>query len=177
VNTNRFATIVRLIPRAQLEAARKETGENRFGFEFGGQQGTPYVMVRAPFITSARKPCTEPPWGALTALDLVSGKKRWEVPLGSWLGEPLGSPNFGGPLVTAGGLTFIAASADERLRAFDTETGKVLWEADLPAPGVATPMTYVWKGVQYVVISAGGHAKVGTKLADSVIAFRLGKLP
>jgi quinoprotein glucose dehydrogenase len=177
VNTNRFATIVRLVPRDQLEAARRETGENRFGFEFGSQRGTPYAMVRAPFITSGRMPCTEPPWGALTALDLTSGKKRWEVPLGSWLGQPSGSPNFGGPLVTAGGVTFIGASADDRFRAFDTETGKVLWETELPAPGVATPMTYVWKGVQYVVISAGGHAKVGTKLADSVIAFRLGKLP
>ena len=130
-------------------------------------------MVRSPFVTRSFKPCTEPPWGALTALDLRSGKKRWEVPLGVWMGEATGSPNFGGPLVTAGGVTFIAASADDRFRAFDTDTGKILWETELPAPGHATPMTYVWKGVQYVVISAGGHAKVLPKLADSVIAFRL----
>jgi quinoprotein glucose dehydrogenase len=177
VNTNRLATVIRLIPRAQVEASRKQTGENRLSYEFGSQQGTPYAMVRAPLITPERKLCNEPPWGALTALDLQSGKKRWEVPLGSWLGQELGSPSLGGPLVTAGGLTFIAAAADNQLRAFDTDTGKVLWKAYLPAAGHATPMTYVWKGVQYVVISAGGHAKVGTKLGDSVIAFRLVKLP
>lgn len=173
VNSNRLATIVRLIPRDQVEAARRDTGENRLSFEFGGQQGTPYAMVRAPFITPGRIPCNEPPWGVLTALDLQSGKKRWEVPLGEYMGMKTGTPNLGGPLVTAGGLTFIAAAFDNRLRAFDTESGKVLWEIELPAAGHATPMTYVWKGRQYVVISAGGHAKLGTKLGDAVVAFAL----
>jgi quinoprotein glucose dehydrogenase len=173
VNTNRLAFVIRLIPRDRAEAARKETGETRLSYEFGRQQGTPYAMVRAPLITPGRLPCNEPPWGALTALDLQSGKKRWEVPLGSWLGHDLGSPSLGGPLVTAGGLTFIAATQDAHLRAFDSENGKVLWQTELPAAAQATPMTYVWKGKQYVVISAGGHGKLGTKLGDAVVAFGL----
>lgn len=130
-------------------------------------------MVRAPLISPGRIPCNEPPWGALTALDLQSGKKRWEVALGSWLGHDVGSPNLGGPLVTAGNLTFIAATQDAHLRAFDSETGKVLWQTELPAAAQATPMTFVWKGKQYVVISAGGHGKLGTKLGDAVVAFSL----
>ena len=93
--------------------------------------------------------------------------------MGEFLGQKTGSPSLGGPLVTAGGLTFIAATFDNRLRAFDSETGKTLWEFELPAAGHATPMTYVWRGKQYVVISAGGHAKLGSKLGDAVVAFAL----
>lgn len=173
VNTNRVAFVIRLIPRDQVDATRKDTGENRLSYEFGPQIGTPYAMVRAPLITPQRIPCNEPPWGALTALDLKTGKKKWEVTLGTWMGKELGGPSLGGPLVTGGGLTFIAATADNQIRAFDTDTGKVLWSNELPAAGHATPMTFVWKGVQYVVISAGGHAKLGSKLGDSVVAFRL----
>jgi quinoprotein glucose dehydrogenase len=173
VNTNRIGFVIRLIPQNQADAARKETGENRLAYEFGKQQGTPYAMVRAPLISPGRIPCNEPPWGALTALDLQSGKKRWEVALGSWLGHDVGSPNLGGPLVTAGNLTFIAATQDAHLRAFDSETGKVLWQTELPAAAQATPMTFVWKGKQYVVISAGGHGKLGTKLGDAVVALSL----
>lgn len=173
VNTNRLATVVRLIPRDQVEATRRETGESRLSYEFGRQAGTPYAMIRAPLITPSRLPCNEPPWGALTALDLDTGKKRWEVPLGSWLGHDIGGPSLGGPLVTGGGLTFIGATADNRLRAFDTESGKVLWEKELPAAAHATPMTFLWKGKQYVVICAGGHGKLGSKLGDAVLAFAL----
>ncbi len=173
VNTNRLATIIRLIPRDQVNAARGDTGENRLSYEFGSQLGTPYAMVRAPFITPGRMLCNEPPWGALTALDLQTGRKRWEVPLGEYMGQKIGTPNLGGPLATAGGLTFVAATFDNRLRAFDTASGKVLWETELPAAAHATPMTYVWKGKQYVVICAGGHGKLGTKLGDAVVAFAL----
>ena len=131
-------------------------------------------MVRAPLITPGRLPCNEPPWGALTALDLQSGKKRWEVPARLLDQDTIcGSLGLGGPMVTAGGLTFIAATQDAHLRAFDSATGKVLWQTELPAAAQATPMTYVWKGKQYVVISAGGHGKLGTKLGDAVVAFSL----
>jgi len=171
VNINRLATVVRLVPRDQAAAALRETGENRLSFEFGRQTGTPYAVMRAPLITPRKLLCTPPPWGALTALDLNTGKKKWQVSLGSWLGHANGSPNLGGPLVTGGGLIFIGAAADNRIRAFDIETGIVLWEAILPAAAHSTPMTYVAEGKQYIVISAGGHAKLGSTLGDAVIAF------
>jgi quinoprotein glucose dehydrogenase len=84
-----------------------------------------------------------------------------------------GTLNLGGPIVTAGGLVFTAAAMDDRLRAFDAETGKELWSFALPAGGQATPMTYSIAGKQYLVIAAGGHGKIGTKLGDYVLAFTL----
>jgi quinoprotein glucose dehydrogenase len=84
-----------------------------------------------------------------------------------------GTPNLGGPIVTAGGLVFIGAAMDDYLRAFDAATGRELWKGRLPAGGQATPMSYVWQGRQYVVIAAGGHARVGTRLGDSIVAFAL----
>ena len=84
-----------------------------------------------------------------------------------------GVPNFGGPLVTESGLVFIGAAMDDYLRAFDVETGKELWKGRLPAGGQATPMSYVWKGRQYVAIAAGGHARAGTKIGDEVVAYAL----
>jgi len=98
----------------------------------------------------------------------------WDVPLGSWIpGMNTGTVTLGGPMVSAGGLVFTAAAMDNYLRAFDTESGKVLWKFELPAGGQATPMTYTLKGKQYVVIAAGGHGKLGTKQGDYVIAFTL----
>jgi quinoprotein glucose dehydrogenase len=112
------------------------------------------------------------------AIDLHSGRKEWEVPLG-YMMDPKkypeatlwGSVNFGGAIVTGGGLVFVAASMDGHFRAFDRRTGKVLWEYQLPAGGQATPMTYSLDGKQYVVIAAGGHGKLGTTLGDYVMAF------
>ena len=173
VNTNRLATVVRLIPRSEVEKTRRNTGENRLSYEFGRQEGTPYAVVRAPLITPDKVPCNPPPFGALTALDLQTGRKVWEVPLGTYKGKPVGSPNLGGPLLTAGGLVFIGATMDNRFRAYDAATGKQLWEAQLPAAAHATPMTYAINGKQFVVVSAGGHAKLGTTLGDSLIAFGL----
>src|SRR6516165_2437506 len=114
---------------------------------------------------------------------IVPGTIRWNVPLGSTaetrLAKPdaivRGTPNLGGPIVTAGRLVFIAAAMDDYLRAFDLDTGAELWKAKLPAGGQATPMTYRLRsdGKQFVVIAAGGHGKIGTKLGDSVVAFAL----
>jgi quinoprotein glucose dehydrogenase len=115
-------------------------------------------------------------------VDLTSGDVRWEVPLGTtpelWAAVPearhWGSPNSGGALTTAGGLVFIAAARDTALRAFDVETGTVLWEAELPASAHATPMTYrSASGKQFVVIAAGGHTAMETKRSDHVVAFTL----
>lgn len=130
------------------------------------------------FIDSKGYPAITPPWGTLTAIDLNTGEHRWQVPLGEYAEltaqgiAPTGTENYGGPVVTAGGLVFIAATKDAKLRAFDRDTGKTLWTADLPAPGFATPATYSVGGRQYIVIAAGG-TKLGTKKADSYVAFAL----
>ncbi len=149
--------------------------------QYHAQRGTPYP-VRVELLTSpGGVPCNPPPWGTLAAFDLATGDVRWHVPLGilrSMTAIPeargWGSPNFGGALVTAGGLVFIAAAMDPTLRAFDVDTGRVLWEAELPAGGQATPMTYrAANGKQFVVIAAGGHGRLGSKLGDHVVAFAL----
>src|SRR5262249_34416686 len=138
------------------------------------QTGTPYGMQRAPLLAPSRLPCNAPPWGTVAAVDLFSGNTRWDVPLGTWIpGRATGTVNLGGPIATAGGLVFTAAATDNRLRAFDAETGKELWAFELPAGGQATPMTYSVDGKQYLVIAAGGHGKLGTKLGDYVLAFTL----
>jgi len=125
-------------------------------------------------------PCDPPPWGALTAIDLSSGVRRWEVPLGRMPGtdalpeaEAWGSINLGGPIVTATGIAFIAGTLDAHLRAFDVETGAELWAGALPAGGHATPMTYELNGRQYVVIAAGGHGRLPSPPGDFLVAFAL----
>jgi quinoprotein glucose dehydrogenase len=136
-------------------------------------------MRRELLLGPSGAPCTPPPFGALVAIDLSTGARKWEVPLGtvapdapaamrSW-----GSPNLGGPIVTAGGLVFIAATLDRRLRAYDIDTGEELWSAKLPAGGKATPMTYRGRsGTQYVVIAAGGDGGRFGK-SDRIVAFAL----
>lgn len=139
------------------------------------------------FLDSKKMPAIAPPWGTLNAIDLNTGEYRWQVPLGDWdlenmeLGisnselknRPLtGTENYGGPVVTAGGLVFIAATRDEKFRAFDAQTGEVLWETKLPAAGYATPSVYAVGGKQYVVIACGG-GKTGTKSGDAYVAFAL----
>lgn len=123
-------------------------------------------------------PSIKPPWGTLNAVDLNTGEIKWTVPLGEYeeLSErglpPTGTENYGGPIVTAGGLIFIGATADEKFRAFDKDTGEILWEADLPFGGNATPSTYMVDGRQYVVISAGG-GKSNRPAGGSIVAFAL----
>lgn len=127
---------------------------------------------------SAGYPVSAPPWGTLTALNVNTGKIQWQVPLGEYpeLTErgiaPTGTDNYGGPLLTAGGVLFIAASRDEKIRAFDQLTGAVLWESDLPAAGYASASTYSVGGKQYVVIACGG-GKLKTKSGDRYVAFAL----
>jgi quinoprotein glucose dehydrogenase len=175
VNTNRLPFLLRLIPRDKLaeEAARAgQVGGVRA--ELAEQKGTLYGMSRVPLLTPTRRPCNPPPWGTVAAVDLFSGEKRWDVPLGSTApGVATGTLNLGGPIATAGGLVFTAAAMDNRLRAFDSDTGKELWAFELPAGGQATPMTYSVDGTQYLVIAAGGHGKLGTKLGDYVLGFSL----
>ncbi|HUD52831.1 MAG TPA: pyrroloquinoline quinone-dependent dehydrogenase, partial [Parvibaculum sp.] len=176
VNVNRAGHIVTLFPEAEFKA-RKEASP---GKEISPQEGTPYGMERDLFMSPLGLPCSPPPWGTLVAVDLNDGTIKWNRPLGTIrdlapIPLPLewGVPNFGGPLTTKTGLVFIGATMDNYLRAFDIANGKELWKGRLPAGGQATPMSYTWKGRQYVVIAAGGHARAGTKIGDYVIAYAL----
>jgi quinoprotein glucose dehydrogenase len=184
-NTNRFARAVTLIPRQGFDSSKAAAWRAANPtFELAPQTGTPYLMRREFLLRAFPRfaPCNPPPWGTLTASDLATGAARWEVPLGTMpeLAQILessrwGSLNLGGSIVTAGGLVFIGAARDNYLRAFDIETGQELWKSELPAGGQATPMTYRVRegGKQYVVIAAGGHGRLLTKLGDYVVAFAL----
>lgn len=181
VNTNNLPFMVKLIARDGFASARQAAADNRLRGEFGTQRGTPFAIYREPLMAPSGVPCIAPPWGKLSAVDLQTGQVRWDVPLGripplALFGEKSaawGSPNFGGALVTAGGLLFIAAAMDDKLRAFAVETGKELWAGEMPASAQAAPMSYEINGKQFVVICAGGHGKLGTKRGDHVVAFAL----
>jgi quinoprotein glucose dehydrogenase len=174
VNTNNLMARVRLIPRDKVNSDKEDGG-------YGPQRGTPYGMLRRFLQSPSDLPCGAPPWGTLTAVDMAKGTIRWQVPFGSMQdfggahgAVPPGSISLGGPITTAGGLVFIAGTTDSRMRAFDVETGKELWSAELPAAGNATPMTYEVNGTQYLVIAAGGHQGIREEgLGDSVVAFEL----
>jgi quinoprotein glucose dehydrogenase len=165
---------VKLIPAADYDKAPRLPG-----MEYARQAGAAYGMMRGPLRSPSGAPCVAPPWGSIVAVDLAKGAIAWRTPVGSLrdLGGadfPTGSPVLGGPIVTAGGLVFVAGTIDRRLRALDVETGKVLWTADLPASGHAMPMTYEVGGRQYVVIAAGGSAKITEEVqGDAVVAFAL----
>ena len=131
------------------------------------------------FLDENEYPATKPPWGTLNAIDLNTGEMVWRVPLGEYQelteqGVPVtGTYNLGGSIVTAGGLVFIGATRDEMFRAFDKETGEILWEYKLPAGGYATPTTYEIDGKQYIIIAATGGGFIGTETGDAFIAFSL----
>ncbi len=147
------------------------------------QHDAAYTAEREPLLSRWGLPCTAPPWGTLVSVDLRRQRIVWQVPLGSsqgvtpgWLpARNFGMPNMGGPIATAGDLVFVAAATDSYLRAFDIETGRELWKYKLPAGGQATPMTYRAGPThrQYVLISAGGNAVLGTARGDYVLAFAL----
>lgn len=141
----------------------------------------PHGITGSWFLSPLGIPCTPPPFGQLTSIDMGTGKVRWSVPLGqphrfnltapeflNW-----GSPNIGGPMVTAGGLVFFSGTMDSHVRAFDVRTGRQVWKSKLAAPGMATPMTFKSGGRQYVVVAAGGSALMGTRQSDEIVAYAL----
>jgi quinoprotein glucose dehydrogenase len=191
-NYNDMPNYDRLIPRAEankrgIYPLGSPQGEAKHkGEDLGAQEGAPYAIVvnagwRMP-ITGML--CKQPPYGGIRAIDLASGKTLWDRPFGtarrngpfgipSMLPLDIGTPNNGGPAVTAGGLIFIAAATDNLIRAIDIRTGKTVWSDTLPAGGLATPMLYEQDGRQYLVIMAGGHHFMETPQGDSLIAYAL----
>lgn len=175
LNSSNLVARVSLVPRDDYDDNSQEAGVSDYEMN-----GAPFVMLREVLMSSVGAPCNPPPWGSLTAIDLNNGETLWSVPFGRVdFGGPFdslpawGAPNQGGPIVTAGGLIFIGASLDSRFRAYDITSGEELWSTDVPAPATATPMTYVFKGTQYVVVAAGGHGGFQTKLSDAIVAFAL----
>ncbi len=180
-NVNRIAALITLFSKTDHNMESVRTAKP--GAEVAPQEGTPYILSREYLFTIENGELimqTKPPWGTLAAIDMQDGSLIWEVPLGMMLNPSKypdagnwGSINIGGAITTAGGLVFIASSMDGFFRAFDINTGKLVWQTQLPAGGQATPMTYELNGKQYVVIAAGGHGKLGTKLGDYIIAYAL----
>jgi len=177
-NTNRVATVATLVPAGEVKSDGYDGDAH---VSVARQTPAPYGVKRGVLLSPLGIPCTPPPWGMLHAVDTRTGEVRWEVPLGTsrdLTKVPIpwrwGSVNLGGPVIS-GGLVFIAASMDRRIRAFDLATGALAWEHALPASGQATPLTYRARpgGRQFVVIAAGGHGGLRSSLGDAVVAFAL----
>ncbi len=178
VKSNNLGTIAKLVPLDSPEARGKPDLSDRSRT----MAGTPYRIESERWLSPWGAPCVPPPWGEITAIDLGSGETKWRHPLGQVSVGPYklfkapaawGSPNIGGPIVTGGGVAFIAATMDSMIRAFDIDTGRELWRDKLPAPGMAVPMTYTAGERQYVVIAAGGNTLPATRLDDAIVAYAL----
>ena len=184
VNINNVPFTGRLIPTAE-NVPQSESKKDHPG---AGQrmqvtmQGTGYTVDIGALQSSLGIPCNRPPWGKVVAVDLVQGRINWEVALGSVhelgpMAAPfqinLGTPNLGGGIATAGGLYFIGATMDRLIRAFESASGDIAWDFELPVDATATPMTYIYEGRQYVVINAGGHHMFNRGYGDYLYAFAL----
>jgi quinoprotein glucose dehydrogenase len=177
-NPNYMAFVSKLVPHSQVDPNSAK------GTEMGLQPmtGTPFAVDLHPLLSPLGIPCQAPPWGYMAAVDLRTMRKVWMHKNGTVIDQaplpiplPLGVPSLGGPMTTAGGVAFLSSTLDYYLRAYDVRDGRTLWQARLPAGGQATPMTYISEktGRQYVVVMAGGHGSLGTKLGDSLVAYAL----
>ncbi|WP_322102597.1 glucose/quinate/shikimate family membrane-bound PQQ-dependent dehydrogenase [Paraburkholderia sp. J41] len=174
--------VSKLVPRGPGNPEEPASNAKGSGTEAGiqPQYGIPFGVTINAFLSPLGLPCKQPAWGYISAIDLKTNQIVWKKRIGTVrdsspipLPFKMGMPMLGGPIVTAGGVAFIGATADNYIRAFDVNNGSQLWEARLPAGGQATPMSYSINGRQYVVIAAGGHGSFGTKLGDYVIAYAL----
>jgi quinoprotein glucose dehydrogenase len=179
VNQSHVAQVYKLYPRAEFE--KLNPADFIYPDELYPMQGTPYGLYRKTLLSSFGAPCSPPPWGSLTAVDLRSGEVKWRVPIGTpqdkapWpigqLYAHLGSPSFGGGLATAGGLYFTGASTDRYFRAFDTASGEELFRDRIPFNGNSVPMSFRLgpESRQFVVVAAGGNPL--TAIGDALIAY------
>ena len=142
--------------------------------------GTPFGVHLSAFISPVGVPCLAPPWGNMAGIDLKTNKVVWQHRVGTIrdsspvpLPFGLGVPMLGGPIATAGGVTFLTSTLDYYIRAFNVTDGTLLWQDRLPAGGQSTPMTYEENGRQFVLTVDGGHGSFGTKLGDYVRAYAL----
>ena len=186
---NYMAFVDQLLPQG-AHGASKPVGGATGGSDRGGSdehglnpnKGAPFAVTLNPFLSKLGLPCQAPPWGYVAGLDLVTGKVVWQHKNGTIRDEAplplpfkLGVPTLGGPMLTAGGVAFLSSALDYYVRGYDVTSGRVLWRARLPAGAQATPMTYQSPatGRQFVVVVAGGHGSLGTKLGDTIIAYAL----
>jgi len=174
INMSSLAHVVALFPNEEYQGAL----EVFHGQDVEPMRGAPFADRRGLVMSPLQLPCNPPPWGIIAGVDLASGDIVWRRALGTlkdMAGLPLevGTPTFGGPIATSGDVIFIASTMDYYLRALSTATGEELWRGRLPTTGNATPMTYLWKGRQYVVIYAGGSSRSGVPMDDKLIAFAL----
>ena len=187
-NVNNVAFTGRLIPTPQdIDPQTKKRDHPAAGHRMQvTMDGTPYNIEIGSLQSPLGIPCNPPPWGKLVAVDLIGGTILWETALGSVhemgpVTAPFhiewGTPNLGGGIATAGGLFFIGATMDRQLRAFDVANGETLWQVTLPIDATATPMTYLYRGRQYVVINAGGHHMFNRGYGDYLHAFALPRQP
>jgi quinoprotein glucose dehydrogenase len=193
VNNNQISNYNHLIPRAEANRMGLKPMQAAHMSDVGGpapQMGVPYAAFAAPFLSPIFIPCQQPPYGMISAVDLNTGKKVWTRPFGTsrdsgplalptFVPIPMGVPNIGGSVTTAGGVVFIGATQEHALHAYDTSTGKELWKGRLPAGGQATPASY-WSprsNRQFVVIAAGGHGAMLSGSSDTLIAYALPAKP
>lgn len=177
VNAMRVVQMIKLIPREEYERVAEGSGAEQGYYP---QEGSPYGFLLTDWSNWAGIPCWEPPFGTFSAIDLVTGERLYEVPfgMGQYWGfyglREWGTPTLGGPVVTAGGVIFVGASMDARVRALDAATGEELWSDRVNAPAVSIPAVFTHEGVDYVVFAVGGNPILKDQVADQVVAYRLG---
>lgn len=172
VNSSRVVQFYKLIPKADFDRYRDDPA-------FHTQEGAPYGVTIKTALNWAGMPCWAPPFGQLTAIDMKTGKQLWQRPLGEvqkwgfYMPEGWGSPTIGGPAVTAGGLIFIGATMDDKVRAFDLKTGRELWSSIVMAPTVSAPAIYDYEGREYVAFASGGNSILKDEVGDQVAVYAL----
>lgn len=177
VNHTQVVQIYRLLDRDEYNLETNNDTRETGGF--APMKDSPYGFDLSVFLNPLGMPCWKPPYGELSAYDLKTGDLLWRRPMGAvqqwgfFMPDSWGSVTIGGPVITKGGVIFIGASMDSKVRAFDQKTGDLLWKAQVDAPAVAMPAVYTYKGKQYVVFVAGGNSILTPRVSDQVIAFTL----